>query len=665
MPPFRFGDLALSETAAVVLSYATAYKSHGGEIIKDSMRHGLMAKFPLLEYLPSSQELIDDAIDELDALGVFDSTSFHEDPEVAAEVDAMASDYIRNNCDGILQRIPLGQICEIASSARADKNVEMLDERLGFCGKRRLADATPMSRQYVDALSELEGDDNLCKQQLVHTLADLAGIEPRDNPPIPEASETSVFVYHTESLVPNREIHLVFAVLNAEGDPDAQFEAVDRLVAKYKSDNLVFVTIGRCDDFSDRAIAHLRGRRGVVLFEHDLKAIALSQRPEEEFGRQVLLQLPPSTVSPFRFTGPVTGSIFFGREREIRRIFQTTQACYCILGSRQIGKTSLLQTLWNKVNVEGALANTVAVYVDATSDRYLRWFQKNIMQELLRETEGTGVDLGWIEPGETFFEELRSALKKSGKRYLLLIDEIDSLVRHDNTSLLEGFVRSMSNERYATFVFSGYRALRDRTNDRSSSFYNLFDTIVLKPLEREEAAALVREPMARIHVEFENDRVIESILNLGSTFPSHLQRMCHLLLKKLDERDGERTITLDDVTEVYEGDAFTSAITSSVREYSDQEFGLLERLIVYMAANRADPHFTERDIFEGLDKVLYSPRFSEVRTALNYLTSTYIFGRQSNGIYHFSLPILKRKLRETEADMDFVISALAREYRSD
>lgn len=656
--------LALSESALVLLSYVTVYKSQGGELYRGSMRQRLLATYPLCEYLFLNIEQIDDAIQELRSSGLLDDITIHQGNDILGEVRGYAPEYIKKNYTGIVERIPLGQICEIVASADRDDNVALLDERLAFRGQRSLLEAMPMSKQYVNALSELEGDEGPEKEELVRTLGGLVGLKLRDHGPAIRDSKIPLFWYRTQSIVPNRELRLAFAVLNAEGDLDVQFGAVDRLVDKYKFDNLVFVTIGRSDHFNDSVAFRLSGKRSAVLLEDDLKSIALSQRPEEEFGGYVLRQLPPSAVSPFRFTGPVTGSIFFGRDSELRRIIETPSACYCILGSRQIGKTSLLQTLRNKANREGTLANSVAVYVDATSDRYLRMFQKNLMQELLRETEETDVDLTWIDPGEPFFEELGVALKQSGRRYLFLIDEIDNLVRGECVASFEEFVRSMSNEDYARFVFSGYRALRDRTNDRSSCFYNLFDTIVLKPLERAEASALVREPMAQIHVDFENDRVIDAVLDQGSRFPSHLQRMCHLLLKKLDDRGGERTITDDDVNKAYDSEEFTSAVTACVREHSDPEFGLLERVIVYMAANRTDSQFTERDIVEGLDKVLYTPRFSEVRTALNYLTSTYIFSKQPNGIYHFSLSILRRKLRETEADIEFVISELAREYRS-
>jgi len=332
-----------------------------------------------------------------------------------------------------------------------------------------------------------------------------------------------------------------------------------------------------------------------------------------------------------------------------------------LLGARRIGKISLLKTLRDEVNSARGQDGTIAVFVDAGADRRLEWFQKNLMQGMLEEAERAGVEMGWIDPGEAFFEELATALKRSTKKFLFLIDEADHLVLDPEIGLLEEFVRSMSNTSRARFVLSGYMNLRQRTENRDSFLYNLFTTIVLGPLARRDAAELVRTQMKRIYVGIESDQVVEDILNLGSTLAAYVQCMCDLLLKRLDEPGRKRIITSADVSEVYRSEKFSREITSAVTDSTEQALGPLARLILYWAAAREDEHFTEKDLLEDLGRTIPSLRFSEVGTALNYLTVTYLLN-ETQGKYSFYTSLLRKKMREVE-DIDALVSYLVREFR--
>jgi hypothetical protein len=218
----------------------------------------------------------------------------------------------------------------------------------------------------------------------------------------------------------------------------------------------------------------------------------------------------------------------------------------------------------------------------------------------------------------------------------------------------------MSNSGFGRFVLSGYRNLRERTEYRDSFFFNLFEPIVLSPLVKAEANELVRTQMGRIYVDFENEQVVDSILDRGSTFAAYLQRMCHLLLSRFDEPGRNRTITTEDVTAVYDSEEFTTAITSAVTYNRDRALDLLERIILYWAA-AAPPQFTEKELLDGLGRYIYAPKLTEVRRALQYLTLTYLLA-ESGGRYHFYMPHLREKLRK-ETDLEFVLQSLAREYR--
>ncbi|MEZ4613924.1 MAG: hypothetical protein R2867_00215 [Caldilineaceae bacterium] len=61
-------------------------------------------------------------------------------------------------------------------------------------------------------------------------------------------------------------------------------------------------------------------------------------------------QVSLSVLSPYETSKPVTGSRFFGREAEVRRII-SSDANFAIMGIRRIGKTSLLKEIGERYTI--------------------------------------------------------------------------------------------------------------------------------------------------------------------------------------------------------------------------------------------------------------------------------------------------------------------------
>ena len=78
-----------------------------------------------------------------------------------------------------------------------------------------------------------------------------------------------------------------------------------------------------------------------TLDQSDQTAIRESRRPSGEMLDRLIAQVPVSLLSPYETSRPVTGSRFFGRESEIRRVLAATDTNFAIVGIRRIGKTSL------------------------------------------------------------------------------------------------------------------------------------------------------------------------------------------------------------------------------------------------------------------------------------------------------------------------------------
>jgi hypothetical protein len=126
----------------------------------------------------------------------------------------------------------------------------------------------------------------------------------------------------------------------------------------------------------------------------------------------------------------------------------------------------------------------------------------------------------------------------------LLIDEVDVLNEYSesvNQRLRGIFMKSFSENLVA--VMSGV-AIRRRWKSEVSPWYNFFDEIELTPFTREEAEALVRQPVAGVF-RFQPEAV-ERILELSRLRPYLVQKYCVQAVGHMLE-DGRSTIRLDDV----------------------------------------------------------------------------------------------------------------------
>jgi histone H3/H4 len=139
--------------------------------------------------------------------------------------------------------------------------------------------------------------------------------------------------------------------------------------------------------------------------------------------------------------------------------------------------------------------------------------------------------------------ELRTRTPRKAK-LALLIDEVDVLNEYSETvnQRLRGiFMKSFSESLVA--IMSGV-AIRRRWKSEVSPWYNFFDEIELTPFTREEAEALIREPVRGVF-RFAPDAV-ERILELSRLRPYLVQKLCvHAMTRMLEE--GRSTVRRDDV----------------------------------------------------------------------------------------------------------------------
>ncbi|MGK7894609.1 MAG: CHAT domain-containing protein [Xenococcus sp. (in: cyanobacteria)] len=168
----------------------------------------------------------------------------------------------------------------------------------------------------------------------------------------------------------------------------------------------------------------------INLPQHEVLKILVKKPPNQINDSDPVL---PKPNNPFI---PLTGRIdepklVFGREQEIRQIFETLNSgsCVALIGDREVGKSSLLQVIYHKAE-----------------------------KELVHKRKPIYLNLQVVENDDDFYEELcyeleiekcrrgrlNRLLNRKTDRFLLLIDEIEKMIWDGFTKQLRGQLRGLA-----------------------------------------------------------------------------------------------------------------------------------------------------------------------------------------------------------------------------
>ena len=264
--------------------------------------------------------------------------------------------------------------------------------------------------------------------------------------------------------------------------------------------------------------------------------------------------------NPYIAGAPVLDDdMFYGREKLTGRILSMLHRnSVMITGERRIGKTTFLHHLRRVLaEDEGTEWRFFPVFVDlqgVPEEAFFHAIQSEVV-DTLAPSPATRAALRFTPEPEGYeardfshdlqqvIAELRTRTTRKVK-LALLIDEVDVLNEYSETvnQRLRGiFMKSFSENLVA--VMSGV-AIRRRWKSEVSPWYNFFDEVELTPFTREEAEALIREPVKGVF-RFAPEAV-ERIVELSRLRPYLVQKLCvHSLNRMLEE--GRSTVRREDV----------------------------------------------------------------------------------------------------------------------
>ena len=266
--------------------------------------------------------------------------------------------------------------------------------------------------------------------------------------------------------------------------------------------------------------------------------------------------------NPYIAGAPVLDDdMFFGRERLMTRIMNVLHHnSLMITGERRIGKTTFMYHLKKALQRDDQTDyHFFPVFTDlqgVPEDAFFHAVMADVV-DALSLTPRTLAALRWREEGvydgrdfahdlQRVIEELKTRTPKKVK-LALLIDEVDVLNEYSeriNQRLRSIFMKTFSEHLVA--IMSGV-GIRRAWKSEGSPWYNFFDEIVVEPLSREDAQALIRTPVEGVF-RWEPDAV-EHILAASQLRPYLIQKFCiHSVNRMLEQ--GREVVKTEDVEAV-------------------------------------------------------------------------------------------------------------------
>ncbi|MDY6874662.1 MAG: ATP-binding protein [Chloroflexota bacterium] len=387
----------------------------------------------------------------------------------------------------------------------------------------------------------------------------------------------------------------------------------------------------------------------VPLGQEEIARILIARKPRAALAHLVLPHVNLISISPFVLTGPAPDTMFFGRELEMRKIAERIASnSYVLIAGRRFGKSSVLLRL-HRVRLPAAGFRTI--YHDCSTTPTAQALLSATIRDWRPEPPS--------DSPLTFADLLRSPPDDSP--LVLLLDEADKLVPADRADgwRLFNMLRALSNSGRAQIVLSGERTLRDALRDPGSPLFNFANEVLLGPLDRRAAEELVTRPLQQLEIDLVDEAaIVRRIYDFTSGHPNVVQRLCHRLIERLNER-GTRRVTLDDANAVIKDPGFLrNDFLSTYWEAATS----LEKIISLLMADDEDLHTLRAVRRALLERCDLRPRAHEVDAALQRLVDLRFLLRRAPAGYEFAVEAFPLVAAGTMT-LDDMLEILAEEYQ--
>ena len=383
--------------------------------------------------------------------------------------------------------------------------------------------------------------------------------------------------------------------------------------------------------------------------------ILSSRRPSGLLLDLISAKISISHLSPYETRAPVTGSRFFGREQEISRIISNPDTNYTLLGIRRIGKTSLLREIERilKDNQDPAQV----IYLECSD----LLSEEDYIREVVRKLNPRELTRLHMQKYVFFFPNFLERMSKAYKtKIIFLLDEIDNLVimQRGNWELFR-MLRASANKGACQYIIAGFREAMREQYLLDSPFYNFAQEIRLSEFSRQQAHDLIITPMENLRVKIKNkEEVVSRIYDETSGQPNLIQYYCLILLRHLDVT-GQRAISPESLTDVYDDEGFQAHLLTSFMQNTENREKAVAYAVLHTLEGLGGGGFSQEFIDDALRERGIILMQDDIDDACNVLTLAGVIKREGK-FFYFTSPIFTRVLQQNY-DLDYLLRKVEEE----
>jgi hypothetical protein len=278
-------------------------------------------------------------------------------------------------------------------------------------------------------------------------------------------------------------------------------------------------------------------------------------------------------TSPYVTSGPVTGADFYGRQELLDEIAAGRCRATYVLGTRQIGKSSLLR----QIETLNPVVFLDLQWAGGRLDDLARQAHREVRRKRRRYP---WLPLDGVLPDDLFglLEAINDAAEEAGERLWLLMDEAEIWVRiaRSTPEVLHKLRGTIQNCPALCIVLAASKSLSEAntlTGKEGSPFLSGFALRYLEPLNLHDGAALLRQEQGTVPVAVDEE-LLARLLALTGGHPLLLQ----LLGERIYEEGQLRPPTEGDLTGILDQAVKTGIFPQDFAALSGPERAILRSI---------------------------------------------------------------------------------------
>ena len=227
--------------------------------------------------------------------------------------------------------------------------------------------------------------------------------------------------------------------------------------------------------------------------------------------------------NPFKYGTVVSGEDFANRDKELRELASKLKETVRIflVAPRRYGKTSLIKNVLGVLQKEGMLTAYVDLYWATSSREFMELYLSNLIRGsrsvarraahfirdfLPRLRPRLGFDPSGnpelsldvsretpAEAAEEVFNLAEQIAKAQGKRFVVVLDEFQEIVKLDGEALERQIRAAIQHHKNVSYLFAGSKShmLIDMVSEQTRPFYQMGTLMTLDKIPEEEFSSFI------------------------------------------------------------------------------------------------------------------------------------------------------------------------------